>query len=94
MSWFAQLCEAVSFIHTRGITHCDLKLENIFLTDPDDTLKIGDFGLSLQVLLRMCPNMWLLYSTTLICVLRVLAIYMCLYMCVIKLYICVYICVS
>jgi serine/threonine protein kinase len=50
MSWFAQLCEAVSFIHTRGITHCDLKLENIFLTDPDDTLKIGDFGLSLQVL--------------------------------------------
>lgn len=49
ISWFAQLCEAVSFIHSKGITHCDLKLENIFLTDPDDTLKIGDFGLSLQL---------------------------------------------
>ena len=49
LSWFAQLCEAVSFIHSKGITHCDLKLENIFLTDPDDTLKIGDFGLSLQL---------------------------------------------
>ena len=49
ISWFAQLCEAVGFIHSRGITHCDLKLENIFLTDPDDTLKIGDFGLSLQL---------------------------------------------
>ena len=59
MSWFAQLCEAVSFIHTRGITHCDLKLENIFLTDPDDTLKIGDFGLSLQV--NMCPNICVYY---------------------------------
>ena len=49
ISWFAQLCEAVSFIHSKGITHCDLKLENIFLTDPNDTLKIGDFGLSLQL---------------------------------------------
>jgi len=49
ISWMAQLCEAVSFIHSKGITHCDLKLENIFLTDPDDTLKIGDFGLSLQL---------------------------------------------
>ena len=49
ISWMAQLCEAVSFIHSKGITHCDLKLENILLTDPDDTLKIGDFGLSLQL---------------------------------------------
>ena len=48
LAWFAQLCEAVSFIHSRGITHCDLKLENIFLTE-DDSLKIGDFGLSLQL---------------------------------------------
>jgi len=55
IAWFAQLCEAVSFIHSKGITHCDLKLENIFLTDPDDTLKIGDFGLSLQVQFPKSP---------------------------------------
>ncbi|EKX35290.1 hypothetical protein GUITHDRAFT_39801, partial [Guillardia theta CCMP2712] len=54
MTWFAQLTDAVQFFHSKGITHCDLKLENIFLTE-DDNVKVGDFGLSLQ---RPDVDMW------------------------------------
>eukprot|EP00291_Cryptomonas_curvata_P005911 CAMPEP_0172201748 /NCGR_PEP_ID=MMETSP1050-20130122/30205_1 /TAXON_ID=233186 /ORGANISM="Cryptomonas curvata, Strain CCAP979/52" /LENGTH=735 /DNA_ID=CAMNT_0012879495 /DNA_START=41 /DNA_END=2245 /DNA_ORIENTATION=+ len=54
MAWAAQIADGVAFIHSKGITHCDLKLENIFLTDRD-TAKIGDFGLSLQLKRRSSP---------------------------------------
>ena len=35
-------------MHNRKILHRDLKVQNIFMTD-DDTLKIGDLGISKQM---------------------------------------------
>lgn len=42
-SIFGQVCGAVSYIHSKGIVHRDLKLENIFL-DRKNNAKLGDFG--------------------------------------------------
>ena len=42
---FRQLVEAVWFLHSHGIAHRDLKLENMLL-DSHGTLKISDFGVS------------------------------------------------
>lgn len=41
---FSQIVSAVTFIHSKGIAHRDLKLENIFL-DKQVTAKVADFGL-------------------------------------------------
>jgi len=43
--WFADICEALDYIHARGIVHCDLKLENL-LIGPDGRVVISDFGIS------------------------------------------------
>lgn len=43
--YFQQLISAVDFCHSRGISHRDLKLENVLL-DQDGNVKISDFGLS------------------------------------------------
>lgn len=42
------LCEAVAYIHSRGIMHRDLKPENILLVskNSDTDIKISDFGLA------------------------------------------------
>ncbi len=40
---FSQICGAVTYIHSRGLVHRDLKLENIFL-DRKKNVKLGDFG--------------------------------------------------
>lgn len=40
---FGQLCLAVAYIHSVGIVHRDLKLENILL-DEDCNVKLSDFG--------------------------------------------------
>lgn len=42
-SYFRQLCEAVSYCHSQGVAHRDLKVENLLL-DQDGMLKITDFG--------------------------------------------------
>jgi hypothetical protein len=42
---FAELASALAFVHTRGITHSDLKPENIMRTR-DGRLKIVDFGVA------------------------------------------------
>jgi hypothetical protein len=45
-----QLVKGVSYIHSKGIIHCDLKPENIFIDRVKDeiVLKIGDFAHSLE----------------------------------------------
>merc|ERR1719347_225401 len=44
--YFMQLVEGVSHIHSKGIIHRDIKLENIFLNKAKTDVVIGDFGLS------------------------------------------------
>ena len=45
---FSQMCHGLLYLHGRKIFHRDLKLQNIFMTE-DDTLKIGDLGISKQM---------------------------------------------
>lgn len=42
---FKQLLSAVAYCHSKGITHRDLKLENVLLT-PSGEIKLIDFGFS------------------------------------------------
>jgi len=46
MLWFVQLAGALGFIHECKILHRDLKTSNIFLTDQNRKVKLGDFGIS------------------------------------------------
>lgn len=44
-----QICSAVYYLHSYGIVHRDLKLENIMMTNDDDresVPKVVDFGLA------------------------------------------------
>lgn len=45
---FAQLVEAVSYMHKKGFAHLDIKLENILVHD-DYTIKLNDFDSSQKV---------------------------------------------
>ncbi|MFK7804190.1 MAG: protein kinase [Anaerolineae bacterium] len=40
----AQMIRAIAYLHRRGITHCDLKPDNVVVTN--DAVKILDFGLA------------------------------------------------
>mmetsp|Transcript_5813 Transcript_5813/g.12692 ORF Transcript_5813/g.12692 Transcript_5813/m.12692 type:complete len:410 (+) Transcript_5813:161-1390(+) len=46
--FFTQLMTGVAHLHSLGIVHCDIKLENLLLTDECQSLRIVDFGLSQQ----------------------------------------------
>ncbi|CAN6361737.1 unnamed protein product [Urochloa humidicola] len=46
---FSQLASALSFCHSRGVSHRDVKLQNVLLLDSGGgnlTVKVSDFGLS------------------------------------------------
>ena len=45
MTWFSEICLALSFCHSHRILHRDIKASNIFLTK-NYTAKLGDFGIS------------------------------------------------
>ncbi|KAJ1921181.1 serine/threonine protein kinase [Mycoemilia scoparia] len=43
LCWFKQVCQGVAYLHSLGIAHRDLKLENCLLTDTG-IVKLIDFG--------------------------------------------------
>ena len=44
--WLKQLAAALAHDHSQRVIHRDVKTANIFLTDGDDSVKLGDFGIS------------------------------------------------
>jgi serine/threonine protein kinase len=44
LDYFKKIVEAVDYIHSQGVAHLDLKLENIVINEKTKTVKIIDFG--------------------------------------------------
>ena len=45
LGWFRQMCSALAYVHSQGIVHRDIKLNNILLA-PDGRVVLSDFGIS------------------------------------------------
>ena len=45
LRWLRQLCATLAYVHGEGIVHCDLKPENIVITDEGDAILV-DFGIA------------------------------------------------
>lgn len=44
-AWFADICEGLDYIHSQGVAHGDVKLENV-MVGPDGRAVITDFGIA------------------------------------------------
>jgi hypothetical protein len=45
LRWARQIADALEYAHDRGVLHCDLKPQNVQVTE-DDTIKVLDFGIA------------------------------------------------
>jgi len=48
IEWVRCLADTLGFVHAKGVVHHDIKPDNV-LFGPDDSLKIGDFGIANQL---------------------------------------------
>jgi NIMA (never in mitosis gene a)-related kinase len=55
LNWLFQLCLALCYLKEKEIIHRDIKPSNIFLM-ADDTIKLGDFGISKKVQISSSNN--------------------------------------
>jgi serine/threonine-protein kinase len=46
VDWIVQICSAMNEAHRLGIIHRDLKPSNIFIAEPDQSVRVLDFGIS------------------------------------------------
>lgn len=45
LKWLAEIADGLANAHTKGIAHCDLKADNVLITN-DNIAKIADFGIA------------------------------------------------
>ncbi|MEM1347401.1 MAG: protein kinase, partial [Myxococcota bacterium] len=55
LGWMAQLCRTLAYVHGEGVVHCDIKPENIVLTEDGDAVLV-DFGIAEHFGARVAPE--------------------------------------
>jgi len=61
--WMRQISDALAYLHSCNVVHCDLKPENVLLTEEED-VKLADFGLAREFIAlktdaRLDDDSWL-----------------------------------